>query len=79
MGDREKGGKIMGAICSLPLACKQGAKYKKSQSIIAVSSAFCKKIPHWHGVIPKMGKRRLKGAGKILILFAGWLLIGMNQ
>jgi len=30
-------------------------------------------------MIPKAGKRRLKGAGKILILFAGWPLFGMNQ
>jgi len=45
MGDREKGGNIMGAICSLPFACKQSAKYKKSRSIGAVSPAFCKKSP----------------------------------
>jgi hypothetical protein len=28
---------------------------------------------------PKVGKRRLKGAGKTLILFAVWPLFGMNQ
>jgi hypothetical protein len=60
--------------------CMQTKCQVQKESIDSCCFAgFLQENPPLAGMIPRVGKRRLKGAGKILILFAGWPLFGMNQ